>query len=61
MIDYYCSLAKKRSADEISAWVSMYIVIETGIILCMRPDNERWRYAVTRSLIDWTYTQNNPW
>ena len=27
-----------------------------GIILCMRPANERWRYIVTSFLIDWAHT-----
>ena len=30
-----------------------------GIILCMRPVNERRRYSVMPSLIDWAHTQNN--
>ena len=28
-----------------------------GIILCMRPANERRRYTVTSSLIDWVHTR----
>ena len=32
-----------------------------GIILCTRPANERRRYIVTSSLIDWVHTQNDPW
>ena len=32
-----------------------------GIILCMCPGNERWRYNVTPSLIGWAHTQNDPW
>ena len=31
-----------------------------GIILCMRPVNERWCYSVTPSLIGWAHTQNDP-
>ena len=31
-----------------------------GIILCMRPDNERRRYIVTSSLIGWAHAQNDP-
>ena len=34
--------------------------IMPGIILCMRPANERWRYTVTPSLIGWVHTQNDP-
>ena len=30
-----------------------------GIILCMRPANERWRYTVMAYLIGWTHTQND--
>ena len=32
----------------------------SGIILCMRPVNERWRYNVTSSLIGWAHKQNDP-
>ena len=31
-----------------------------GIILCMCPAKERWRYNVMPSLIDWAHTQNDP-
>ena len=31
-----------------------------GIIFCMHPANERWRYIVTSSLIGWAHRQNNP-
>ena len=30
----------------------------SGIILCIRPTNERWRYIATSSLIGWAHTQN---
>ena len=33
----------------------------TGLILCMRPVNERWCYTVKLSLIRWAHTQNDPW
>ena len=33
---------------------------KSGIILCMRPTNERRRYIVTSSLIGWAHTQNDP-
>ena len=36
------------------------LAINTGIILCMRPANERQRYIVMLSLIGWAYTQNDP-
>ena len=32
----------------------------SGIIMCMRPANERWRYIVTPSLIGWAHIQNDP-
>ena len=32
-----------------------------GIILCMRPANERWSYNVTSSPIGWAHIQNDPW
>ena len=32
-----------------------------GIILCMRPANERRCYIVTSSLIGWAHSQNDPW
>ena len=32
-----------------------------GIILCMHPANERWRYSVTPSLIGCVHKQNDPW
>ena len=35
-------------------------LICTGIILCMHPANERWRYIVTSSPIGWVHTQNDP-
>ena len=33
----------------------------TGIILCICPANERWRYIVTSSLIGGTHTQIDPY
>ena len=35
-------------------------VTTAGVILCMRPANERRRYNVTSSLIDWVHAQNDP-
>ena len=32
----------------------------SGIILCMCPANERWRYTVKPSLIGWAHPQNDP-
>ena len=34
---------------------------QSGILLCMRPANERRRYNVTSSLIGWAHPQNDPW
>ena len=38
-----------------------FIWISSGIILCMRPANERRRYMVMSSLIGWVQTQNDSW
>ena len=35
--------------------------MKSGIILCMRPANERRRYTVTSSLIGWAHKQNGCW
>ena len=40
-------------------WYSTTTSWTTGIILCMRPGNERRRYIVTPSLIGWAHTQND--
>ena len=40
--------------------VSVFLYLSAGIILCMRPANERWRYSVTSSLIGWAHSQNDP-
>ena len=42
-------------------WKQVPVVNTVGIILCMHPANERWRYSVTPSLIGWAHTQNDPW
>ena len=34
---------------------------QLGVILCMRPANERRRYSVTPSLIGWAHTHNYFW
>ena len=34
--------------------------VESGIILRIRPPNERRRYNVTSFLIGWVHTQNDP-
>ena len=34
---------------------------QPGIIMHMRPANERRRYNVTSSLIGWAHTQNDLW
>ena len=41
--------------------VTVLIMGPSGIILWMRPANERRRYIVTSSLIGWAHTQNDPW
>ena len=35
--------------------------LSSGIILCLHPTNERWRYSVTPILIGWAHTQNDLW
>ena len=35
-----------------------YMLLKSGIILCMHSANERWLYIVTSSLIGWAHTQN---
>ena len=44
---------------ESSGSVSMHS--STGIILFMRPPNDRWCYIVTLSPAGWAHTQNDPW
>ena len=41
--------------------VNITIVQDSGLILGLRPANERRRYFVTTSLIGWAQTQNQPW
>ena len=43
----------------LSKVATCYCVLEAGIILCMCPANERWRYTVTPSLIGWAHTLND--
>ena len=42
--------------DRLARWTGL-----AGIILCMRPANERWRYNVTASLVGWAHAQKDPW
>ena len=37
-----------------------YALGDSGMILCMCPAKERWRYSVTPSLIGWAHTQYDP-
>ena len=52
---------------ESQVWSMIYFPLlssctaSSGIILCMRPANERWCYNVTSSLIGWAHSQNYPW
>ena len=41
-------------------WVMYVLLHSVGIILCMRPANERGRYIATSPLSGWAHTQNNP-
>ena len=38
----------------------MHKIRAPGIILCMRPANERRRYNVTSFLIGWAHPRNDP-
>ena len=40
---------------------SIHLYFSAGIILCVRPANQRWRYIVTSSLIGWAHPQNDPY
>ena len=42
-------------------WYSTFVIQCSGIILCMRPANERPCYNVTWSVIGWAHTQYDPW
>ena len=42
-------------------WVTAGLDHTTGLILDLRPVNERHRYKVTAFLIGWEQTQNQPW
>ena len=41
--------------------VLQHDTIWPGMILCMRPANERRRYIVASSPVSWAHTQNDPW
>ena len=63
MKTYWClmtALPILLGPSSINGWVRCHLMAEAGIILCMPSGNERWRYAVTPSLIDWAHTQNDP-
>ena len=45
--------------DNLSAYL-LFTPDKSGIILYMRPANERRRYILTSSLIGWAHTQNDP-
>ena len=36
-------------------------LLARGVILCMRPANEKPRYSVTPTRFGWAHTQNDPW
>ena len=48
----------KHSATNLNTIIKFQFA---GIILCIRPANERWRYTVTPSLIGWAHIQNDTW
>ena len=41
--------------------IATYCACIPGLILGLRPANERRRYKVTPSLIGWAQTKNEPW
>ena len=47
----WCPICKLSHCNSLEDWALMH----TGIILCMRPANEGWRY------IGGTHTKNDPW
>ena len=48
-----------HNCGTISWLISHQSAIFTGIILCVRPANERRRYILTLSLIDWAHIANS--
>ena len=54
----YILLEKKYTTMFTSA--GLCNIFKAGIILCMRPANERWRYDVMSSPTGWSHTQNYP-
>ena len=54
MYDECVSLRYKETNIKAGFWYTI-----KGVILCIRPANERWCYNVTSSLIGWVHTQNN--
>ena len=48
------------SLIKIMCYVHVRNVVIAGMVLCMCPANERWRYIVTSSLIGWAHTRNDP-
>ena len=57
---YNCASASETTLKKMGKCVTL-IHYEAGIILWMRPANERRRYIVTSSLIGWAHRQNDPW
>ena len=55
----WCPVSLRRQV--IISMVLTMLNKQAGIILCMRPANERRRYSVTSSLIGWAHAQNAPW
>ena len=52
-----------RKKVTLSCWKTSnsHCNITSGLIPCLRPANERWRYFVTPSLIGWAYASNQPY
>ena len=56
--NYLLKFVVRKTAHILPLWVKYRV--SAGIILCMCPANERWRYIVTSYLISWAHTQNDP-
>ena len=63
-LQLWCEAFRMR---DLHLWLEAVIPIivalryDAGIILWMRPANERWRYTVPSSFIGWAHTQTDPW
>ena len=59
--DFIHYTKKKDYTLNLSSPKHTHLLLNPGIILCMRPANERQQYIVMLSPIGWVHTQNDPW